>query len=216
MDPHPGSKGKLGNLFVVSGPSGSGKTSLCQIALREAESVRFSVSYTTRKPRQNERDGVDYFFITEERFHEMQLEGEFLEWARVYGNFYATDKSFVREILTQGTDVLLDIDVQGAQQVKERMPEAIATLVFPPDYSTLRERLERRALDRKEVIQDRLEIARGELLRYRSYDYLIINESLEAAARELKAILTANRCRVDRRTETAERILGTFGLPQKQ
>jgi guanylate kinase len=202
-----------GILFIVSGPSGSGKSSLCHIALRDLNNIRFSVSYTTRTPRQNEIEGKDYFFISEEVFHRMQLVGEFLEWAHVYGNYYATGRPHVQEILSQGLDVLLDIDVQGAQQVKERVPAAVATLVFPPDYATLQERLRSRALDRDEVILHRLEIARGELLRYRGYDYLIINRDLATAGEELKAVITASRCRMERQAPVADSILKAFGLP---
>lgn len=199
-----------GNLFIVSGPSGSGKTSLCQIARRDLEGLRFSVSFTTRKPRENEVEGVDYYFVSEERFQQMERGSEFLEWAKVYGNFYGTGKRFVQETLAQGRDVLLDIDVQGAHQVKQHMPEAIAALVFPPGYELLRQRLERRALDRKEVIEDRLEIARGELASYENYDYVILNDHLETAAQELKSIIIATRCRTERRSATAERVLATF------
>jgi guanylate kinase len=202
-----------GSLFIVSGPSGSGKTSLCQLALRDLSGIRFSVSYTTRPPRPNEIHGQDYFFVSEGLFHQMASAGEFLEWAKVYGNYYGTGRGFVEEVLRAGTDVLLDIDVQGAMQVKERMPGAIATLVFPPDFLTLRKRLESRALDRREVICGRLEIARTELLRYRQYDYLIVNDDLAVAGHELKAIITASRLEVRHRSGVAEKILTSFEIP---
>lgn len=203
-------KSAVGNLFIVSGPSGSGKTTLCQIAVKDLANIRFSVSHTTRPPRPNEVPGQDYFFVSESEFHRMASGGEFLEWAKVYGNYYGTGKAFVEQVLRAGTDVLLDIDVQGAVQVKERMPQAVATLVFPPSFAELKERLESRALDRHEVIAGRLEIARAELLRYSRYDYLIINDDLVSASHELKAIITASRCVVKQRKKVAEEILATF------
>ena len=200
----------MGNLFIVSGPSGSGKTSLCQIVLGEIDNIQFSVSYTTRMPRRQEQDGTDYFFIHEEEFHRKRKNGEFLEWARVYGNYYATGRQFVLNTLDRGIDVLLDIDIQGAQQVKERVREAVTTLVFPPSHQLLRQRLEKRALDRREVIQERLQIALEELIDFRRFDYLIINESLNAAAGNLKSILSAHRCRTDRQVSNVNKIISTF------
>jgi len=207
-------KTAAGCLFIVSGPSGSGKTTLCKMAVKDLANIRFSVSHTTRPPRPNEVNGVDYFFLEQSEFHRMASGNEFLEWARVYGNYYGTSRVFVEQVLASGTDVLLDIDVQGALQVKQRVPEAVATLVFPPSFSVLRKRLEARAMDRREVIAGRLEIARTELLQYRQYDYLIINDDLAAAGNELKAVVSASRCAVKQRMVTAQEILASFVIRQ--
>ena len=208
-----GDKGTAGKLFIVSGPSGSGKTTLCQMALKDLVNIRFSVSHTTRAPRPNEVHGTDYCFVGEEEFHRMVSHDEFLEWAKVYGNYYGTSRAFVDRQLEAGMDVLLDIDIQGAMQVKSRMPEAIATLVFPPSFLELRKRLEHRALDRSEVIYGRLEIARNELLHFPEYDYLVVNDDLASAGHDLKAIITASRCTVSQRSKAATKILGTFETP---
>src|SRR5262245_15337576 len=158
------------NVYIVSAPSGSGKTTLLQSLLRTFTDLRFSVSYTTRKPRGGEQNGIDYFFVDRPTFEAMAEKGEFLEYAEYYGQFYGTARSFVEQQLALGKDIILDIDVQGAQQVKSKFEKAIAIFVLPPSFAELERRLRARRLESDEAIQRRLEIAKGELPFYRRYD----------------------------------------------
>lgn len=199
-----------GNLIVISAASGSGKTSLAHRVLKEMPGLRFSVSHTTRKPRAGEKDGVDYFFVSTETFEEMIRKAAFLEHAHVYGNYYGTSSQFVESQLRAGHDVLLDIDVQGAMAVKKRMSEAITVFVFAPSYDVLSDRLRKRGLDDEAVIRARLDIARGEIRCYRDYEYVIINDDIENSVLELKSIVLAARCTMNRRRERAEEIIETF------
>jgi len=202
-----------GNLIVISAPSGSGKSTLVRglfDRLLETPGLVFSVSHTTRKPRSGERHGIDYFFVSEPEFKTMIDSGEFLEYAEVYGNLYGTSREAVEDQLAAGRDVLLDIDIQGAMNVKQALPSAILIFVLPPSFQALRERLLRRGLDDRETIERRLRIARKEVTCYRKYDYLIINQDIERSLFELKSIISAARCTTDRRREQAEEIVETF------
>jgi guanylate kinase len=200
-----------GNLIIVSGPSGAGKSALAAAVLAKLPRLRFSVSYTTRAPRGAERDGVEYHFVAPERFRELVSQGEFLEWAEVYGNYYGTSKGHIEEVLELGEDILLDVDVQGARTIRQKRPDAVAVFILPPNYDVLRERLERRKLDKDYVMKQRLEIARGEIACYPDYDYLIINEAIAASVEELEAIILSARCRRSARSDSAKAILATFG-----
>src|SRR6185295_7021689 len=160
-----------GNLYIVSAPSGSGKTTLLQHLLRSFKDLKFSVSHTTRRPRQGERDGVDYFFTDRAAFMSMVDRGEFLEWAEFNGQLYGTTRTFVQEEIEAGKDVILDIDVQGAQQVKSKVEGATAIFVLPPSFAELERRLKARMLEPDDAIRRRLEIAKGEILFYSDYDY---------------------------------------------
>jgi guanylate kinase len=200
-----------GNLIIVSGPSGSGKSAISWAVLRSVAKLRFSISYTTRPPRGSERDGVEYRFLSRDAFEKLVSNHELLEWAEVYGNLYGTSRRVVEEILARGEDVLLDIDVQGAQAVRKQRPEAIAVFIMPPSFEVLRRRLEDRRLDRDYVIEQRLMTARREIAQYNNYDFLIVNEDLNRAAEELSAIVVGSRCRMTARTATAESIVATFG-----
>jgi guanylate kinase len=200
-----------GTLFIVSGPSGAGKSAIAAGVLDSVPHLRFSISYTSRLPRGNEQDGVEYHFVSEEEFKKLIERGDLLEWAMVYGNYYGTSKRGIDEILQRGQDVLLDIDVQGAQSIRELRPEAISVFILPPSYSMLRERLQSRRLDKQYVIEQRLKIACREITHYRNYDYLIINSALDESIGELKAIILGSRCRMAARAETAKSILATFG-----
>lgn len=202
---------KPGSLFIVSGPSGAGKSALAAAVLRAVPNLRFSVSYTTRSPRGNERNGVEYYFVSPEEFEELRRNDQLLEWANIYGNLYGTSRNGIEEILQRGEDVLLDIDVQGAHTLRQKCPEALSIFILPPSFQVLRERLEKRKLDKKYVIEQRLRIACDEIQQYRHYDFLIINDEFEKSADELKAIVTGSRCRLDVRAERAESILKTFG-----
>ena len=199
-----------GNLIVISAPSGSGKTSLANRALEEIPKLKFSVSHTTRKPRPGERDQVEYFFVSEKEFEEMIGQGTFLEHARVYGNYYGTSRAFVDEQLSVGYDVLLDLDVQGAAQVKKSYPEAILVFVFPPSLEVLKTRLKNRGLDDPSIIDKRLRIAKKEIQRYTDYQYVIINREIEESLVELKSIIQVAGYRLEKRKDLAAQIIKTF------
>jgi len=185
-----------GCLIIVSAPSGSGKTSLLERVLREIEGVRFSISHTTRQPREGEQSGKEYFFVSPGEFDRMIERGEFLEYANVYGsNQYGTSSAFVQKVLEAGQDVVLDIDVQGARQIRRKRPDAVLVFVLPPAYHALEERLRRRNLDSPQVIENRLRAARDEIDKVSEYDYVVVNDDIERSVAELKSIILAERCR---------------------
>ena len=189
-----------GKLIVVSGPSGAGKSTVVFKAMEGRDDMCFSTSVTTRAPRPGEVDGREYFFISQQRFDEMVERGELLEHAVYVSNSYGTPRAYVEQKLSEGMNVLLDIEVQGARQVAERMPEAIRIFVVPPTLEELRRRLEGRGTESREVIEGRLKRARQEYAEADIYDYLIVNDKIEQAAAELSAILLAEHCRfADRR-----------------
>jgi guanylate kinase len=200
-----------GSLIIVSGPSGAGKSVLVDCALQSLPNLKFSISYTTRAPRGQERNGVEYFFIDREEFQSLIQKGDLLEWAEVHDHFYGTSRTFVDGLLKQGDDVILDIDVQGAQIIRQKRPDAVAVFVLPPSYKVLRERLQRRSLDDHIVIEQRLKRATKEIGHYREYDYLIINADLGAASQELQSIIRSARCRMTARMDSARLINATFG-----
>ncbi len=199
-----------GSLIIISAPSGSGKTSLARRTLVQVPSLSFSVSHTTREPRPGEIEAEHYFFVGQSVFESMIEEDAFLEWAHVYGNYYGTGRAFVQEQLEQGQDVLLDIDVQGARKVREKIPEAITVFVFPPSYQELGQRLQSRGLDDPAVIESRLEIARNEIREYNKYDYLIVNDDIEESVNELQSIVLAARCLRSKVNDRARAIVSTF------
>jgi guanylate kinase len=200
-----------GNLIIVSGPSGAGKSVLVTSVLQSLPRLRFSVSYTTRAPRGTEKDGIEYRFIDRAAFQSLIEMDELLEWAEVHGNYYGTSAKFVDNLLTQGEDVILDIDVQGAQLIRQKRADAIAVFIMPPSYQVLRDRLRQRRLDDTSTIERRLKIAWNEVSHYREYDYLIINEDLGGAIQELQSIIVSARCRVEAKSESARSILSSFG-----
>jgi guanylate kinase len=202
-----------GDLFIVSSPSGAGKTTLIRRVLEDPRiggTLHFSVSHTTRPPRTGERDGVEYHFVDEAGFRAIEESGGFLEWAVVHGNLYGTSRAEVEPRLEKGLDVLLDIDVQGARQVRSHVPEAVKVIVFPPSREVLEARLKARASDAPEVVRRRLSAARKEMEEWGEFDYAIINEDLEAAVDELRSILVARRAGKSRRRERLESILRSF------
>lgn len=202
-----------GDLFIVSSPSGAGKTTLIRRVLEDPRiggTLHFSVSHTTRPPRTGERDGVEYHFVDEAGFRAIEESGGFLEWAVVHGNLYGTSRAEVEPRLEKGLDVLLDIDVQGARQVRSHVPEAVKVIVFPPSREVLGARLKARASDAPEVVRRRLAAARKEMEEWGEFDYAIINEDLEAAVDELRSILVARRAGKSRRRERLESILRSF------
>jgi len=200
-----------GNLYIVSAPSGSGKTTLLQHLLRTFKDLNFSVSHTTRRPRQGERDGVDYFFTDRQTFQKMVESGEFLEWAEFNGQLYGTTRGFVQNHLEHGGDVILDIDVQGARQVKAKISEATAIFVMPPSFGELERRLKARMLEADDVIRRRLEIAKEEIRFYRDYDYIIINDILENSIFLLESIVRSGRAVPRRQQSRIEEIIASFG-----
>lgn len=187
-----------GILFVISGPSGVGKTSIIRAVLERVEHVVFSVSCTTRPQRPGEVDGIDYFFVSKEKFLQMISENAFLEWAIVHDNYYGTPASFVFENLERGLDVILDIDVQGALKVKSSYSEAKFVFIAPPSFETLRERLKRRGTESEERITRRLENAKRELKHIPEFEYLLINEDLETSISNLISIIQAERLKFER------------------
>ena len=200
-----------GNLYIVSAPSGSGKTTLLQYLLRTFKDLKFSVSYTTRQPRGEEKHGVDYFFVDRATFLSMVERGEFLEWAEYYGQLYGTARSFVQQSLEAGNSIILDIDVQGARQVKAKVPGAITVFVLPPSFAELERRLRCRMLESDEAIRRRLEIAKGEIRFYREYDYIIVNEVLEKSISLLESIVQSGYATPARQEKRVEEIIASFG-----
>ena len=190
-----------GRLIVISGPSGAGKSTVVFKAIEGRDDMCFSTSVTSRKPRPGEVDGREYFFIDRERFLQMVENDELLEHAEYVGNFYGTPRKFVEDKLAAGISVVLDIEVQGARQVAEKMPEAIKIFLITPTLEELRNRLEKRGTETPETIEGRLRRAREEYAEADFYDYIIINDKVETAAEELSAILLAEQCRFRSRSQ---------------
>ena len=199
-----------GQLFIVSAPSGTGKTTLVERLVQCVPDLRLSRSYTSRPARVGEQDGVDYNFITRERFDVMVREGQFLEWADVFGNYYGTSVADTEAMLARGEDVVLVIDVQGARQVRSRGIETIDIFVLPPSAAVLGQRLRGRSKDSEEQIRRRLQVASAEVDEYSQYEYVVVNDEIEAAVGRLQSIVGAERARVKRMREDAEAIIGTF------
>jgi guanylate kinase len=199
-----------GNLFIISSPSGGGKGTLIREILNQVPDVGYSISFTTRQPRRGERHAQHYYFVGVEEFENLIAAGEFLEYAVVHGNFYGTSRTVVEKELLAGRDVILEIDVQGAEIVKRLMPEAVSVFILPPDFETLRERLIRRGTDAPEVLAVRLKNAPEEIRRFKEFDYVIVNDEKERAVRQLAAIFYAERARTNRMMQAAQQVLETF------
>jgi guanylate kinase len=198
-------------VFIISAPSGSGKSTLVHRLLEDDKQLAFSVSYTTRKPRGHEVGGQAYHFIERSEFERRLKADEFLEWAEVFGNYYGTHTGVLENAKAQHKDLLLDIDVQGAAQLKERIRNAVSIFVLPPSREILEQRLRDRSQDAEETIQRRLADAAGEIRNYRLYDYVLVNNDLNLAVETLKAIVKAERVRRIRIEEKIRPILDTFG-----
>jgi guanylate kinase len=198
-----------GILLVVSGPSGVGKGTICSQLLRQLNNVQYSVSVTTRAPRQGETDGVNYFFASVDEFKRMQADGQLLEWAEVFGNFYGTPKPAVEQALAQGKDVVLEIDIQGALQVKVAFPECVTVFIWPPSQAELKRRIESRGTETPEALLRRLQEAKREMAHVVDYDYVVVNQpgQVELAAAEIRAIIQAEKSRVSRHWEWLEQEL---------
>jgi guanylate kinase len=199
-----------GLLFIVSAPSGAGKTTLIEQLVEQTPSLQMSRSYTSRTARQGEADGVDYNFVTRERFEAMIAADEFLEWADVFGNLYGTRAVDTEATLAAGDDVVLVIDVQGARKVRCLGLETSTVFVMPPSLEVLERRLRGRSKDSEEAIQRRLEVARDEVEAFVEYDYIVLNDELTAAVDRLRAIVLAERARLRRMREGAEAVTRTF------
>ena len=199
-----------GMLVVVSSPSGGGKGTLIRRALKSVPNLGYSVSFTTRHPRAAEVNGRDYFFVTPEVFEDMAERGEFVEWARVHGNLYGTGRAQVERELAGGHDIILEIDVQGAERVRALNPGAVQVFILPPSFEILRERLTGRGSEGKADLALRLRNSRGEVERYREFDYVIINDDADRAAAQLAAVIYAERARRERQEEAAARVLASF------
>jgi guanylate kinase len=199
------------SVFIISAPSGSGKSTLVSRLLGEVEGLTFSVSYTTRKPRGSEVEGEAYHFIDRTEFERRYKAEEFLEWADVFGNYYGTHGEVLDAARKDGKDLVLDIDVQGAAQLKKRIPDAVSIFVLPPSRQILEQRLRARSQDAEETIQRRLANAALEIRNYRLYDYVLVNNDLNLAVETLKAIVRAERVRRIRVEEKIQPILDTFG-----
>jgi len=182
-----------GKLFVITAPSGAGKTSLIDAVMKDDPSLKISVSYTTRKPRAGEKDGVDYHFVDDAGFLGMQKRGEFLESAEVHGNRYGTARSVITEAVQRGEDLILEIDWQGAQQVRRHYPQCVGIFILPPSLEELERRIRGRGLDSEDVIRRRLENARGEMAHASEFKYVIINKDFDTAKQELAEIIQKER-----------------------
>ena len=180
-------------VYIVSAPSGSGKSTLVNELFKMVRHLDFSISYTTRPPRGSEQNGKEYFFVSRKQFEAMIAADEFLEHADVFGNYYGTARRFLCEAEARGNDLLLDIDVQGAEQIKQKIPDAVSIFILPPDREKLEWRLRNRGLDSEAVIRRRLDTARREIENYSKYDYILVNNLLEQSADELKDIVLAER-----------------------
>jgi guanylate kinase len=200
-----------GSVIVISAPSGAGKSTLVRRLRASLSGLTFSVSYTTRSPRPGETDGHDYFFVTPARFKRMIRAGEFVEWAEVFGCLYGTSWKQLRAAEEAGEDIVLDIDVQGHRKVRRRLPGAVSVFVLPPSFRVLERRLRRRRSDSREVIERRLAAARKEIMHWPEYDYLVVNDRLAQATKELRSIVEAARARRDVREGRAREISQTFG-----
>jgi guanylate kinase len=199
-----------GLLFIVSAPSGAGKTTLVERLVEQVPNLRMSRSYTSREARQGETDGVDYNFVTRDRFERMAAAGEFLEWADVFGNLYGTCAADTERMLAAGDDVVLVIDVQGARKVRAQGVEARTVFVMPPSFAVLEQRLRGRSKDSEAAIQRRLDVARAEVAAFTEYDFVVVNDEVTAAVDGLRSIVVSERARLPRMRSGAEAIVATF------
>jgi guanylate kinase len=199
-----------GNLFIITSPSGGGKGTLIREVLRSVAKVGYSVSFTTRGQRAGEEHGKHYYFVSREEFEKKVAEGDFLEWANVHGNLYGTSKAQVESELNLGRDIILEIDVQGAEIVKKLVPEAIGVFILPPSFEVLRERLTARQTESKTDLQIRLRNSKREVSRWKEFDYVIINDEVNRASMDLQAVFLAERLKRGGQSENIEKIIKTF------
>ena len=203
-----------GTLFVVSSPSGGGKGTIIEHVLEKVENLSYSVSYTTRAPRSKEVAGREYFFVSRDTFEEMIAAGEFLEWACVHGNFYGTAKNQILEQTAVGADIILELDVQGAAKVRQLLMDSVSVFILPPSYEVLKQRLIARGTDSAEELAIRLRRAPEELREYSNFDYVIINDEVDKAARQLASIIYAERARCMRQEGLVRDVISEFNSNQ--
>lgn len=201
-----------GSLFMVVAPSGAGKSTLVNALLAQEPAIKLSISYTTRAPRPAEQHGREYYFTTSEDFMQRREAGEFLEWAEVHGNYYGTSRLLIAEQMRLGTDVLLEIDWQGAQQVKQQFPHAVGIFILPPSIAALEERLRKRGQDEPHVITRRILAAGGEIAHAAEFEYVIINQDFATALSELSAIVKASRCRFAQQAARNASLFAQLGI----
>jgi len=203
-----------GSLFVVSAPSGAGKTSLVHALLNINPQINLSVSYTTRNPRPGEQDGKDYHFVSREVFLEMAKRGEFMESAEVYGNLYGTSQTWISQEIAKGNDILLEIDWQGAAQVRKLFPECLGIFILPPSISALEQRLKGRGKDNDEVIAKRMAAVSEDVAHVAEFDYVIINDNLNEALRELNAVVLSARLRCAKQLIRHQALINQLQIPE--
>jgi len=201
---------RTSTLIVVSGPSGTGKSTILECVVEGLKNIRLAVSHTTRAPRANEVPGFDYHFVSPEEFDKLIDEDRFLEWAEVFGHRYGTGREEFERAQGDGYDLITDLDVQGADQVRQKVADAVTVFILPPSYKVLEERLRGRNKDSDAVIRRRLGVAIDELRHYREYDYVLVNNVLEECVRELKGVIRATRVRITRADAVAQSILKSF------
>ena len=202
----------LGCLFIVAAPSGAGKTSLVRALLAQRPGVELSISFTTREPRPGEENGVDYFFVSVAQFEAMRASGDLLEWAQVHGNFYGTSRQWIEGRIQQGADILLEIDYQGAAQVRQMFSDAIGVFIAPPSIAQLRERLIKRGQDSPPVIAARLSAAEHELKQIKQFEYVIINQDFASALGQLVAVVDAARLRFAKQRIRNQELFNSWGV----
>lgn len=207
-----GKREMKGLLVILSAPSGAGKTTVRDLLMEKEKNLKKAITTTTRPPRPGEKDGVDYFFLSEEEFKKGIREGRFLEHAVIYGNYYGSGRDYIESELDSGYDVILVVDAQGAISIKESRIEAVYVYLLPPSLEELRRRLESRKTDDPEVIEKRFAQASREMAYLKEYDYCVVNDDLEEAVADIRAIIRAEKCRVARQPEIAEKIPGREGI----
>jgi guanylate kinase len=213
--PFDSTRDRRGQLFIVSAPSGTGKTTLVERLVQTVPNLRMSRSYTSRPLRAGEKDGVDYNFVSREQFESMVRNGQFLEWADVFGNYYGTGAQDTEALLARGEDVVLVIDVQGARQVRSRGVETVGIFVLPPSADILEQRLRGRSKDTEEQIRRRLQVACSEVGEFARYEYVVVNDELSAAVERLRAIILAERAKVKTMRAAADGVIDTFKTAPK-
>jgi len=203
-----------GNLFIISAPSGAGKTSLVQALLNINPQIDMSVSYTTRDPRPGEHDGKDYHFVSRDTFLAMAKRGEFLESAEVYGNLYGTSQTWISHENSRGRDILLEIDWQGAEQIRRIFPECVSVFILPPSKQALEDRLKKRGKDNDAVIAKRMAAVREDVAHIAEFDYVIINDNLNEALRELNAVVLSSKLRRERQLSRHQDLINQLQIPE--